>query len=110
MDFTRVLSLLIVFGAFSASNASGQGRGFIGVTDSENSGQVIVDEATSDTLKSSLTTVFLPIIYIIVFVVGLPANAMAVWVFLIRTQKKHPSSIYMGNLALADLLFVIWTP
>uniref|UniRef100_A0A3Q3NM18 Coagulation factor II (thrombin) receptor-like 1, tandem duplicate 1 n=1 Tax=Labrus bergylta TaxID=56723 RepID=A0A3Q3NM18_9LABR len=52
----------------------------------------------------------LPIIYIIVFVIGLPTNAMAVWVFLFRTKKKHPSSIYMANLALADLFFVIWVP
>uniref|UniRef100_A0AAV2ITW7 G-protein coupled receptors family 1 profile domain-containing protein n=1 Tax=Knipowitschia caucasica TaxID=637954 RepID=A0AAV2ITW7_KNICA len=41
---------------------------------------------------------------------GLPANAMALWVFLFRVKKKHPSSIYMANLALADLLFVIWVP
>ncbi|XP_075946150.1 proteinase-activated receptor 2-like [Anarhichas minor] len=61
-------------------------------------------------LRSSLTTVFLPIVYIIVFVVGLPTNALAIWVFLFRTKKKHPSSIYMVNLALADLLFVIWVP
>ncbi|KAF3701766.1 Proteinase-activated receptor 2 [Channa argus] len=110
MDFTRFLSLLIVFCFFPASNATGQGRGFIGFVDPKDSGQVVVDKATSDTLKSSFTTIVLPIIYIIVFVVGLPANAMAIWVFLFRTQKKHPSAIYMGNLALADLLFVIWTP
>ncbi|KAM9820725.1 proteinase-activated receptor 2-like [Neosynchiropus ocellatus] len=35
---------------------------------------------------------------------------MALWVFLFRTKKKHPSSIYMANLALADLLFIIWVP
>lgn len=35
---------------------------------------------------------------------------MALWVFLFRTKKKHPSSIFMANLALADLLFVIWVP
>lgn len=78
--------------------------------DPENSEQVSVDKAASDTLKSGLTTVFLPIIYIVVFAVGLPANGMAIYVFLFRTKKKHPSSIYMANLALADLLFVIWTP
>ncbi|CAK6963550.1 proteinase-activated receptor 2-like [Scomber scombrus] len=61
-------------------------------------------------LSSSITTVFLPIIYIIVFAVGLPTNAMAIWVFLFRTKNKHPSSIYMANLALADLLFIIWVP
>ncbi|KAM6986516.1 proteinase-activated receptor 2-like [Aplochiton taeniatus] len=61
-------------------------------------------------LESRLTTVFLPIIYITVFVVGLPTNAMALWVFLFRTKKKHPAAIYMANLALSDLLFIIWTP
>ncbi|XP_059213682.1 coagulation factor II (thrombin) receptor-like 1, tandem duplicate 2 [Centropristis striata] len=112
MDLTRSLSLLVVILCFCASNAAGrgQGRGFIGIKDPENSDQVIVDRATSEALKSNLTTVFLPIVYIIVFVVGLPANGMAIWVFLFRTKKKHPSSIYMANLALSDLLFVVWTP
>ncbi|KAG7499505.1 proteinase-activated receptor 2-like [Solea senegalensis] len=113
MDLTRsFISLLVIFCCFfvSGSHAAGKGRGFIGLVDPKNSGQVIVDPMTSATLKSNLTTVFLPIIYIIVFAVGLPANGMAIWVFLFRTKKKHPSSIYMANLALADLLFVIWTP
>lgn len=89
---------------------SGKGRTFIGFKDPENSCQAVVDPTTADTLKSRLTTVFIPIVYIIVFVVGLPTNALAIWVFLFRTKKKHPSSIYMANLALADLLFVIWVP
>lgn len=76
-------------------------------TDSE---LVLVDEATSATLTSGLTTVFLPVVYIFVFAVALPANAMAIWVFVFRTKKKHPSSIYMANLALSDLLFVVWLP
>uniref|UniRef100_A0A3B4DRX4 Coagulation factor II (thrombin) receptor-like 1, tandem duplicate 1 n=1 Tax=Pygocentrus nattereri TaxID=42514 RepID=A0A3B4DRX4_PYGNA len=57
-----------------------------------------------------LTTVFLPIVYIFIFIVGLPTNAMALWVFLFRTKKKHPASILMANLALADLLFIVWLP
>ncbi|XP_062269084.1 proteinase-activated receptor 2-like isoform X2 [Platichthys flesus] len=77
---------------------------------SENLKKYVVGNAAAETLKSPLTTVFLPIIYIIVFLVGLPANSMALWVFLFRTKKKKPSSIYMANLALADLLFVIWMP
>lgn len=52
----------------------------------------------------------MPTLYIIVFIIGLPANCMAIWVFMFRIKKKHPSSIYMANLALADLLFVIWIP
>ncbi|XP_072517429.1 proteinase-activated receptor 2-like [Salminus brasiliensis] len=61
-------------------------------------------------LNGNFTTVFLPVIYILIFIVGLPTNAMAVWVFLFRTKKKHPASILLANLALADLLFIIWLP
>ncbi|XP_075951384.1 proteinase-activated receptor 2-like [Anarhichas minor] len=71
---------------------------------------VNISAGDKQVLSSYLTTVFLPIVYIIVFVVGLPTNALAIWVFVFRTKKKHPSSIYMVNLALADLLFVIWVP
>ncbi|XP_017286669.1 proteinase-activated receptor 2 [Kryptolebias marmoratus] len=105
MDFKWILSLLVVSCCFSASCAN-KSRLFIvtGNTNSDDNARVY------DFLKSQLTTVFFPIIYIIVFALGLPANGMAVWVFLFRTKKKHPSSIYMANLALADLLFVIWIP
>ncbi|XP_056146451.1 coagulation factor II (thrombin) receptor-like 1, tandem duplicate 2 [Lampris incognitus] len=53
-----------------------------------------------------------PLIYVSMFAVGLPSNATALWVFLFRTMMKnpHPASIYMANLALSDVLFVIWTP
>lgn len=86
-----------------------KGRGLIVVQDEE-SGKFFIDPIVTDTLKSGLTTIFLPIIYIVVFVVGLPTNAMAIWVLLFRSKTVHPAAIYMGNLALADLMFVIWTP
>ncbi|XP_062841133.1 proteinase-activated receptor 2-like [Trichomycterus rosablanca] len=63
-----------------------------------------------DMLESDLTSIFLPVIYTIVFIMGLPTNVMAIWVFLFRTKKRHPASILMTSLALADLLFVIWLP
>ncbi|XP_048224402.1 proteinase-activated receptor 2 [Perognathus longimembris pacificus] len=69
-----------------------------------------VDEFSTAVLTGKLTTIFLPVVYTVVFVVGLPSNAMALWVFLFRTKKKHPAVIYMANLALADLLSVIWFP
>ncbi|XP_003785974.1 proteinase-activated receptor 2 [Otolemur garnettii] len=69
-----------------------------------------VDELSVSVLTGKLTTVFLPIVYTFVFVIGLPSNGMALWVFLFRTKKKHPAVIYMANLALADLLSVIWFP
>lgn len=110
MDWTRLFSLLLLLCCFSASDAKVEGRGMPGLVDPENTQQVILDDAASLTLKSKLTTVFFPILYTAVFVVGLPANAMAIWVFVFRVKKKHPSNIYMANLALADLLFLIWIP
>ncbi|KAF6721715.1 Proteinase-activated receptor 2 [Oryzias melastigma] len=106
----RILGvLLLLFCCFSLTTSK-ESRLFLGREDPEVSNQYITTEEAVKTLKSPLTTVFFPIIYILVFVVGLPANGMAIWVFLFRTKKKHPSSIYMANLALADLLFVVWLP
>uniref|UniRef100_A0A8C3EKG3 F2R like trypsin receptor 1 n=1 Tax=Corvus moneduloides TaxID=1196302 RepID=A0A8C3EKG3_CORMO len=89
------------------------GRSFIGqkVPNTNNSEELYkVDEFAAEVLTGKLTTVFLPIVYIFVFIIGLPSNAMALWVFFFRTKKKHPAVIYMVNLALADLLFVVWFP
>lgn len=99
--------LLLLLGWAGVCTAK-KGRMLIGIMDSE--GTVSVDEVAVNTLTSSLTTVFLPIVYIIVFSVGLPTNAMAIWVLLFRSKKIHPAAIYMANLALSDLLFVIWIP
>ncbi|XP_053739745.1 proteinase-activated receptor 2-like [Synchiropus splendidus] len=105
----RAVSLLAVLASFCVNTcrSEAEDRGFTGT---ETTDGVWVNSPAQTALSSSLTTVFLPIVYIIVFVVGLPTNAMALWVFLFRTKKKHPSSIYMANLALADLLFIIWVP
>ncbi|XP_018099933.1 proteinase-activated receptor 2 [Xenopus laevis] len=64
----------------------------------------------SQVLSDPLNTAFLPAVYIIVFIIGLPSNGIALWVFFFRTKKKNPAMIYMANLALADLMFVIWLP
>ncbi|XP_036165024.1 proteinase-activated receptor 2 [Myotis myotis] len=69
-----------------------------------------VDAISASLLTGKLTTVFLPIVYTVVFVVGLPSNGIALWIFLFRTKKKHPAVVYMANLALADLLSIIWFP
>ncbi|CAL8320169.1 unnamed protein product [Lota lota] len=100
-----VLCFFLKISRSMAEEAKVQDRGFTGVETLEG-----VMVSLIDALQSGLTTVFLPIVYIFVFAVALPTNAMAIWVFVFRTKKKHPSSIYMANLALSDLLFVIWIP
>ncbi|KAM6900930.1 proteinase-activated receptor 2-like [Lycodopsis pacificus] len=104
---TRWFQLFLLLGFLQTCVSKKDDRGFSGT---ETTDGVLVNPVAREVLISRLTTVFLPIVYIIVFVVGLPTNALAIWVFLFRTKKKHPSSIYMANLALADLLFIIWVP
>ncbi|XP_041092775.1 proteinase-activated receptor 2-like [Polyodon spathula] len=110
-EFVCLVACIVAVPAMASENgANKSGRGFIGRPDEENQGSYKVDDFAQYTLTSSLTTVFFPIIYIAVFAISLPANGIALWVFLFRTKKRHPASIYMANLALADLLFVIWIP
>ncbi|XP_032703997.1 proteinase-activated receptor 2 [Lontra canadensis] len=101
------------------TNRTSKGRSLIGKIESSSqiTGKGVtvepgfsVDEFAASVLTGKLTTVFLPVVYTIVFAIGLPSNGMALWVFLFRTRKKHPAVVYMANLALADLLSVIWFP
>lgn len=68
-----------------------------------------VDEFSASILIGKLTTVFLPVVYTMIFMVGLSSNGIALWVFLFR-MKKHLAIVYIANLALADLLSIIWFP
>ncbi|XP_039946188.1 proteinase-activated receptor 2 [Hirundo rustica] len=118
---SRLLLVLLLCALLEAAAAAkenngssrSKGRSFIGqkVPSADDSEELYkVDEFVAEVLTGKLTTVFLPIVYIFVFIIGLPSNAMALWVFFFRTKKKHPAVIYMVNLALADLLFVVWFP
>lgn len=97
-----------------AKTSTNKGRSFIGhkVEPVNGTGKpgYMIDDFAKNVLTSGLTTVFLPMVYIIVFAIGLPSNGMALWVFFFRTKKRHPAIIYMANMAMADLLFVIWFP
>ncbi|CAK6965390.1 lysophosphatidic acid receptor 4-like [Scomber scombrus] len=45
-----------------------------------------------------------------VMVLGLPLNAVALWILLLRHSLKSPSVVFMVNLAISDLLLVISLP
>ncbi|KAM9129515.1 proteinase-activated receptor 4-like isoform 1-T1 [Pangshura tecta] len=60
-------------------------------------------------LRSPLTWLILPTLYSIVLLVGLPANALAFWVLATKT-KKCTSTLFLLNLAGADLLFTLLLP
>ncbi|XP_056587004.1 proteinase-activated receptor 2-like [Triplophysa dalaica] len=110
MSLAGIYRILMLSACLSFAPARpGGGRSFTAFQ-GKDTNNVTVDRITGDMLKSGLTTVFLPFMYIIIFALGLPSNAMAIWVMVFRAKKIHPAAIYMGNLALADLMFVILTP
>lgn len=68
-----------------------------------------VNNATMGYLSSSLSTKLIPAIYILVFVVGVPANAVTLWMLFFRTRSIS-MTIFYTNLAIADFLFCVTLP
>ncbi|XP_053894174.1 proteinase-activated receptor 4-like [Malaclemys terrapin pileata] len=60
-------------------------------------------------LCSPVTTLLIPTLYSTVLLVGLPANALAFWVLATKT-KKCASTLFLLNLAGADLIFTFLLP
>ncbi|XP_077326991.1 proteinase-activated receptor 1-like isoform X2 [Lithobates pipiens] len=55
-------------------------------------------------------TKLIPSIYTVVFLVALPLNIMAIFIFLVKIKVRKPAVVYMLNLATADLLLVSVLP
>ncbi|XP_063770569.1 proteinase-activated receptor 4 isoform X1 [Pseudophryne corroboree] len=68
-----------------------------------------ISQSSMDHLKSSTTVVLIPSIYTVIFLVGLPANGLALWVLMTKV-KKMTSTVFMMNLAVADLLLILVLP
>lgn len=60
-------------------------------------------------IQAATTVLLVPLLYLISFVFGLPANLLALWVLLFRT-KKFPSTILLVNLTCCDLLLLLMLP
>ncbi|XP_028924322.1 proteinase-activated receptor 1 isoform X1 [Ornithorhynchus anatinus] len=69
-----------------------------------------ISEVATSYLTGWWLTRFIPVLYTVVFVVGLPLNAMAIMVFLWKMKVKKPAVVYMLHLATADVLFVSVLP
>lgn len=53
---------------------------------------------------------FFPVVYILALVIGLPGNLVALIVFTFRTTPRTAFSVYMSNLALADVVILCTLP
>lgn len=61
-------------------------------------------------LRSRWLTTFIPSVYTFIFLLSLPCNVIAIITFLFGIQVKTPSVVFMLNLAVSDVLFVILLP
>ncbi|XP_064424650.1 proteinase-activated receptor 3-like [Latimeria chalumnae] len=60
-------------------------------------------------LTNPITTVLLPMIYVVALLGGLPMNGLALWILCTRAERKTPT-IFLINLAMADFLFTFTLP
>ncbi|XP_060741728.1 proteinase-activated receptor 4 [Tachysurus vachellii] len=60
-------------------------------------------------IQAATTVLLVPLLYLVSFVFGFPANLLALWVLLFRT-KKFPSTILLVNLTCCDLLLLLVLP
>ncbi|XP_069810099.1 proteinase-activated receptor 3-like [Dendropsophus ebraccatus] len=60
-------------------------------------------------LESTISTRVVPSLYTVVFLLGLPANGIALWMLIFKV-KKMPSTVLLINMAAADLFFMLALP
>ncbi|NWT21277.1 PAR4 protein, partial [Vireo altiloquus] len=70
---------------------------------------LLIPEATRARLGSAVTVRLIPCLYSLVFLLGLPANALALWVLATRAERLT-STVFLMNLAAADLLLISVLP
>ncbi|KAL7836606.1 hypothetical protein AOLI_G00278900 [Acnodon oligacanthus] len=73
-------------------------------------GRYYISKEASSFLQSRLGTVFVPTVYLLIFLTSVPLNLLALVAFARRVRPQKPASIYMMNLACADLLFALLLP
>ncbi|KAA0715684.1 N-arachidonyl glycine receptor [Triplophysa tibetana] len=50
------------------------------------------------------------VFYAIIFTIGLVVNLTALWVFALTTKRRNSITVYMINVALVDLIFILMLP
>ncbi|CDQ86526.1 unnamed protein product [Oncorhynchus mykiss] len=69
-----------------------------------------ISVTANDFLTGRLSTIFIPTLYTVVFLISVPLNTVAMVTFARQIRPMKPAVIYMLNLAAADLLFALLLP
>ncbi|XP_048885693.1 proteinase-activated receptor 4-like [Brienomyrus brachyistius] len=70
---------------------------------------ILVSDEDKLEIQSRTTVIVVPVLYLITFLVGLPANILALWVLIFHTEKI-PSTILLINLTVLDVLLFLMLP
>ncbi|KAL9824243.1 LOW QUALITY PROTEIN: proteinase-activated receptor 4 [Geothlypis trichas] len=70
---------------------------------------LLIPDATRAQLGSAVTVRLIPCLYVLVLLLGLPSNALALWVLATRAERRAPT-VFLMNLATADLLLISVLP
>ncbi|XP_075047976.1 G-protein coupled receptor 68 [Mixophyes fleayi] len=65
---------------------------------------------TSCSIDHTIHQTLFPVVYVAVFVIGLPANCLALYYGYLQIKAKNELGIYLVNLTLADLLYIFSLP
>ncbi|KAI1899628.1 hypothetical protein AGOR_G00063740 [Albula goreensis] len=60
--------------------------------------------------RSQATILALPILYSLMFLIGLPGNALSLWIFTEKIDTKTSTHIYLINLSVCNLLLCMTMP
>ncbi|XP_041845524.1 proteinase-activated receptor 4 isoform X2 [Melanotaenia boesemani] len=60
-------------------------------------------------IQAPTTNLYLPVLYLVAFIVGLPSNLLALWILVFRT-KPVPSITLLINLTVVDCLLLLMLP
>ncbi|XP_041061055.1 proteinase-activated receptor 3-like [Carcharodon carcharias] len=82
--------------------------GGVAGTNIPNSTAVDVNDEALSQLINPITTKLIPVLYTLVFGIGLPTNVLAL--LTMAAKSKKPSTIFLINLATADLLLILMLP
>ncbi|XP_010221774.1 PREDICTED: probable G-protein coupled receptor 34 [Tinamus guttatus] len=61
-------------------------------------------------IQDGFLSATLPVMYSLIFIIGLLSNSLALWVFSCGVQRTTSITVYMRNLALSDLLLSLCLP
>ncbi|KAM6130868.1 LOW QUALITY PROTEIN: ovarian cancer G-protein coupled receptor 1 [Pterocles gutturalis] len=62
------------------------------------------------TINHSIHQTLSPVVYILVFILGLPANCLSLYYGYLQIKAKNELGIYLCNLTVADLLYIFSLP